>query len=114
MGYKVAIITGGNVGIRKHTALGLEKKGIIIVILSRSYKRGKKTKNTNITVNTLRPGVVNTATGNKNNNIIVDFVWLLWRPFMISQQKGAQTSIYLASSKEVSNSFRKIFLINVK
>jgi len=69
----------------------------------------EKTKNTHITANSLHPGVVNTAIGNKNNKGLVSFFWFLWRPFMMSQKKGAQTTIYLASSKEISNISGKYF-----
>ncbi len=53
-----------------------------------------------ITVNALHPGVVssNFASGNGS---VTDVLLKVVQPFMISSQKGAQTSIFLASSPQV-------------
>ena len=53
----------------------------------------------NITVNCLHPGVVATRLFDKLPKILVKLLSL----FMISPAKGAQTSIFLASSPEVEN-----------
>ena len=52
----------------------------------------------NITVNCLHPGVVKTKIGNKAGNKLFGFVWSLFSAFGINPDKGAETSIYLASS----------------
>jgi NAD(P)-dependent dehydrogenase (short-subunit alcohol dehydrogenase family) len=51
-----------------------------------------------ITVNSLHPGVVSTDIFKKMNNFAVAML----KPFLISSEKGAKTSVYLASSDEVS------------
>lgn len=51
-----------------------------------------------ITVNSLHPGVVSTGIFKKMNNFAV----ALLRLFLISSEKGAKTSVYLATSDEVS------------
>ncbi len=60
----------------------------------------KKLKNEGITVNCLHPGVVSTNFGN-SANWYLRAMMPLGRNFMITPEKGAETSIYLASSKEV-------------
>jgi len=50
----------------------------------------------------LHPGFVRTHLGVKSSGWLVSLVWNLLRPFMIPASKGAQTSIYLASSPEVA------------
>lgn len=52
----------------------------------------------NVTVNCLHPGVVKTKIGNKAGNKLFGFVWSLFSAFGINPDKGAETSIYLASS----------------
>jgi NAD(P)-dependent dehydrogenase (short-subunit alcohol dehydrogenase family) len=42
MNRKVCLITGGNSGIGRETALGLARQGITVVIVSRDYLKGKE------------------------------------------------------------------------
>jgi NAD(P)-dependent dehydrogenase (short-subunit alcohol dehydrogenase family) len=60
----------------------------------------KEVEKEGITANCLHPGVVatNFAAG---NNGITGLFFKLFRPFLISAEKGAETTIYLASSPEV-------------
>jgi len=53
-----------------------------------------------IVSNALHPGVVSTAIGQKNSNIFVKLFWFTGRLFMLSQARGAKTSIFLASAPE--------------
>lgn len=55
-----------------------------------------------ITVNCLHPGVVKTKIGNKAGNPLIGVVWSLFAAFGINTDKGAETSVYLASSEKVS------------
>lgn len=59
----------------------------------------EKLKDKNITVNCLHPGVVHTGIFKKMSKITVGMM----RPIMITPKKGAQTSVYLATSDEVTN-----------
>lgn len=54
----------------------------------------------NITVNSIHPGVVNSNFG---KSMYPNFVQTINNWFMITPEKGAETSIYLASSQEVAN-----------
>ncbi|WP_201984668.1 SDR family NAD(P)-dependent oxidoreductase [Hymenobacter rubidus] len=55
----------------------------------------------NVTTNALHPGVVASSFGSGANGLMSLFVQL-GRPFMISTEKGAETSIFLASSPAVA------------
>ncbi|MFP4289843.1 MAG: SDR family oxidoreductase [Bacteroidales bacterium] len=57
----------------------------------------RKLKGTGVTVNCLHPGVVSTNLFNKMPDILLS----IFKLFMISPEKGAQTSIYLATSPDV-------------
>ena len=56
----------------------------------------------NITVNCLHPGVVGTSFGQNNGNL-QKILFYIAKPFMRSSEKGAETSIYLCSSSDVSD-----------
>ena len=55
-----------------------------------------------VTVNCLHPGVVKTKIGNKAGNKLFGFIWSLFSSFGLNIDKGAATSIHLASSNEVA------------
>ena len=59
-------------------------------------------ENENIIANCLHPGVVGTGFG-QNNGIFSKILFNLSKPFMRSSEKGAETSIYLCSSPDVSD-----------
>jgi NAD(P)-dependent dehydrogenase (short-subunit alcohol dehydrogenase family) len=65
-----------------------------------TYELARRLKGTGVTVNCLHPGTVATGFGKNNRG------WLKWgvtvaAPFFTKADRGAQTSIYLASSPEV-------------
>ncbi|MDZ7717005.1 MAG: hypothetical protein U5J95_12400 [Balneolaceae bacterium] len=73
-----------------------------------TYELAKKLKGTNITTNALHPGVVSTNLASEAS-WWMKFLYFIGRPFMRSSKKGARTSIYLATSEEVSNISGKYF-----
>lgn len=67
-------------------------------------------KNDQVTVNCLHPGVVQTKIGGKNTNLVGGIFWNLYSKIWgISEEKGALTSLYLATSPEVENVTGKYF-----
>lgn len=60
-------------------------------------------KGTNITTNALHPGVVDSNFAG-NSSMFWQAMMAMAKPFMISIEKGAETSIYLASSEKVATS----------
>ena len=63
-----------------------------------------------VTVNAMHPGVVRTKFADKHVSLIYRIGWNLQKPFMISAEEGAETIIYLATSKEVTNITGKYFV----
>ncbi|AMR28444.1 hypothetical protein A0257_15985 [Hymenobacter psoromatis] len=57
---------------------------------------------TNVTTNSLHPGAVATGYGKQSGGWL-SAVLALGRPFMLSPEKGAETSIFLTSDEEVGN-----------
>jgi NAD(P)-dependent dehydrogenase (short-subunit alcohol dehydrogenase family) len=56
---------------------------------------------TGITANAVHPGGVRTEIAEKNANWYTKLGWIVMKPFMITVEDGAKTSIHLASSLEV-------------
>ena len=56
---------------------------------------------TELTTNCLHPGVVGTSLANKKGKFITKTIWSLYKPFARTPTRGADTSVYLASSPEV-------------
>ncbi|WP_116108049.1 SDR family oxidoreductase [Lewinella sp. IMCC34191] len=54
-----------------------------------------------LTTNCLHPGVVGTSLANKHGKFLTKAVWSLYKPFARTPKRGADTSVYLASSPEV-------------
>lgn len=98
--------------------LQMEKKYFIMQAYANSklcnvlftYELARKLEGTGITVNSLHPGVVNTNIGKKNTGFFADFVWTaIARLRGISIEKGAATSVYLATANELENVTGKYF-----
>lgn len=67
-------------------------------------------KNSGVTVNCLHPGVVKTSIGNKNTGLLIKIFWNSFTALRgISEEEGAKTTLYLATSKEVENVTGKYF-----
>jgi NAD(P)-dependent dehydrogenase (short-subunit alcohol dehydrogenase family) len=72
------------------------------------FELARRLEGTGVTANCLHPGVVRTNFGHDLNGAAKVFFPLLY-PFMISARRGVLTSIYLASSLEVTNVSGKYF-----
>jgi len=70
-----------------------------------SYELNRRLEGTSVTVNTLHPGVVNTNLGQDQSSFSRGFAKLFFK----KPEKGAETSIYLASSQEVEGITGKYF-----
>jgi NAD(P)-dependent dehydrogenase (short-subunit alcohol dehydrogenase family) len=73
-----------------------------------SNELARRLKGTGVTSNSLHPGFVASDFG-KNNPGLLSMAMVLVRPFAINVEKGAATSIYLASSPEVEGVTGKFF-----
>ena len=74
-----------------------------------TYELAKRLEGTGVTVNCLHPGAVATNFA-KDTGGLFGLVSRLARPFELTPEKGAQTSIYLASSPEVEGVSGKYFV----
>jgi NAD(P)-dependent dehydrogenase (short-subunit alcohol dehydrogenase family) len=73
-----------------------------------TFELAKKLNGTGITVNALHPGVVNTNFAGEMRGIL-GLLNRLFKPFLLTPEKGAITSVYLSSSDEVNNITGKYF-----
>ncbi|RKI38551.1 SDR family oxidoreductase [Corallococcus sp. AB004] len=75
------------------------------------FSRGltKRLAGTQVTANALHPGAVATGFGHNSQGFFKHLIKLA-SPFMLSPEKGARTSIYLASSPEVAGVSGEYFI----
>lgn len=88
-----------------------------LIIYSRSklanilftYALAERLKGSNLTANTLHPGVIASSFAAGGKDLFARFIQNI-RFFMVDSQEGAKTSIYLASSPEVAQTSGKYFV----
>lgn len=73
-----------------------------------TYELARRLAGTGVTANCLHPGVIASGFGNSTNRVL-RIGFSLVRPFMIDAVKGAQTTIYCASSPAVEGVTGKYF-----
>lgn len=73
-----------------------------------THELAKRTENTSITTNALHPGIVSSGIVSEAS-WTMKILFMIGRPFMRSKAKGAETSIYLATSPEVEDISGKYF-----
>jgi retinol dehydrogenase 14 len=66
-----------------------------------TYELARRLEGSGVTANALHPGVVRTAFGQEDSHGWMRLMLPVLRPFMKSPEKGAGTSIHLASSPDV-------------
>ena len=74
-----------------------------------TYELARKLEGSGVTVNALHPGVVKTKIGNKDGGVFFSLMWSLMKPFMITPEKGAATSLYVATAPELEGVSGKYF-----
>ncbi len=77
-----------------------------------TYELARRLDGTGVTANCLHPGVVRTGFGKNNSGyakVLFQAFQVVARPWLLSPEKGAATSIYLASSPEVDGVTGKYF-----
>jgi NAD(P)-dependent dehydrogenase (short-subunit alcohol dehydrogenase family) len=100
---------GGERAFNAYATYGQSKLANILF----TYELARRLDGSGVTANCLHPGVVATGFGHNNR---IDFygrafgvVLTAIRPFLIGPERGAETSIYLASSPEVDGVTGKYF-----
>ncbi|MHA1193268.1 MAG: SDR family oxidoreductase [Promethearchaeota archaeon] len=90
---------------KKRRFMGLYGASKLALMLT-SYELSRRLEGTRVTLNTIHPGVVNTKLGMDRSKPKKGIA----RRFFKSPEKGAETSIYLASSPEVEGVTGKYFI----
>lgn len=90
---------------KKRRFMGLYGDSKLALMLT-SYELSRRLEGTGVTLNTIHPGVVNTKLGMDRSKPKKGIA----RRFFKSPEKGAETSIYLASSPEVEGVTGKYFI----
>jgi NAD(P)-dependent dehydrogenase (short-subunit alcohol dehydrogenase family) len=68
-----------------------------------TYELARRLEGSGVTANVLHPGVVRTAFGQEDSRGWMRVLLPLVRPFLKSPERGAETSIHLASSPDVAD-----------
>jgi NAD(P)-dependent dehydrogenase (short-subunit alcohol dehydrogenase family) len=84
--------------------------GAKLMIIMATYLLSRKLKGTDITINVLHPGVVRTRFGQNDTGRFRRAFFRFFSLFAKSPEKGAKTSVYLASSPEVEGVSGKYFV----
>jgi NAD(P)-dependent dehydrogenase (short-subunit alcohol dehydrogenase family) len=91
-----------SLGKKYHGLKAYAQSKLANVLFTYEFDRKCKEKGiSNITINSVQPGLVKTDIGMKHTVTLHGLVWRLRRMGGVSPAEGAKTSIYLASSDEV-------------
>ena len=80
-----------------------------LMLMMFSYELARRLKGSGVTVNVLMPGFTATNLGKGSGSLSSYIMFKMVRPMQQSAEKGAETSIYLASSDEVKDITGKCF-----
>jgi retinol dehydrogenase 14 len=80
-----------------------------LMLMMFTYELSRRLAESGVTVNVLMPGFVATNLGKNSGSRKSALMFTLVRPMQISAKKGAETSIFLASSDEVTDVSGKCF-----
>lgn len=81
-----------------------------LMLLMFTYELARRLRGSGVTVNAVHPGFVATNLGSNSGSLSVALAYKLMRPFQVSAKKGAETSVYVASSTEVEGVTGKYFV----
>lgn len=80
-----------------------------LMLMMFTYELARRLKGSKVTVNVLMPGFTATNLGKNSGSLSSAIMFKMVRPMQQSAKKGAETSIYLASSDEVKDITGKCF-----
>jgi len=93
---------------KSYDAMKAYRKAKLMVIMF-TYELARRLQSTGVTVNVVQPGFVATNLGRNSGSRLQSLLFGMVRPFQISAKKGAETTVYLASSPEVEGVTGKCF-----
>ena len=74
-----------------------------------TYELARRLKGSGVTANVLMPGFVATNLGKNSGSLSSFLMFKMVRPMQVNAKKGAETSVYLASSDDVKDVTGKCF-----
>ena len=80
-----------------------------LMLMMFTYELARRLKGSGVTVNVLMPGFTATNLGKSSGSLSSYIMFKMVRPMQQSAKKGAETSVYLASSDEVKGLTGKCF-----
>jgi NAD(P)-dependent dehydrogenase (short-subunit alcohol dehydrogenase family) len=80
-----------------------------LMVMMYTYELARRLEGTGVTANVVLPGFAATNLGRNSGSLLYSLEYLIVRPFQISAKKGAETSVYLASSDEIEGVTGKCF-----
>ncbi len=80
-----------------------------LMLIIYTYELAKRLEGTRVTVNVLMPSFVATNLGKNSGSLRSSIMFRIVRPMQISAKKGAETSVYLASSEDIKTVSGKCF-----
>lgn len=80
-----------------------------LMLMMFTYELARRLKGSGVTVNVLMPGFTATNLGKNSGSLSSYIMFKMVRPMQQSAKKGAETSIYLASSDDVKDTTGKCF-----
>ncbi len=98
-------------GERKYSGMSAYGQSKLANVLF-TYELARKLEGTGVTTNALHPGVVRTGFGRNSTGLFgagFALFHVIGRPFLLTPERGAETSIYLASSPDVGGVTGKYF-----
>lgn len=93
---------------KKFSAMGAYGQSKLMNVLF-TYELARRLEGTNVTANCLHPGGVASNFADNTGGVLKMIAWLYKNTFAISSAKGAETSVFLATSLEVENVTGKYF-----
>jgi NAD(P)-dependent dehydrogenase (short-subunit alcohol dehydrogenase family) len=80
-----------------------------LMLMIFTYELARRLKGSGVAANVLMPGFVATNLGKNSGSLSSSIMFKLVRPMQVSAKKGAETSVYLASSDDVKDVTGKCF-----
>ena len=80
-----------------------------LMLMMHTYELARRLKGSGVTANVLMPGFVATNLGKNSGSLSSSIMFKMVRPMQVSAKKGAETSVYLASSDDVKDVTGKCF-----
>jgi len=80
-----------------------------LLLLMHTYSLAKKLEGSGVAVNAVLPGFVATNLGKNSGSRMQGLMFGMMKPFQLTPKEGAETSVYVASSKEVDGLSGKCF-----